>query len=215
MKWESLLETVADKPIFSSDHLLSGNEPARQVRLQLSHWVKDGRLIKLRRGLYTLNPKKWEGFWHPFLIANQLQPGSYVSVQSALSFYGMIPEYVPVTTSVGPGRQETLRYSSGSFWFRHITEKMLCGYLQIEVMPKQFVLMASPEKALLDLIHLTPGADCVEYLSELRLQNAEAISFPKLIELAQRMGKPKLLRASQLIGPLFKEELCGESINTI
>ena len=212
MKWESLLETVADKPIFSTAQLLSENEPARQVRLQLSHWVKDGQLIKLRRGLYTLNPSKWEGFWHPFLIANQLQPGSYVSVQSALSFYDMIPEYVPVTTSVGPGRQETLRYSSGSFWFRHITEKMLCGYLQIEVMPKQFVLMASPEKALLDLIYLTPRADCVEYLSELRLQNAEAINFPKLIELAQSIGKPKLIRAAQLVEPLYEDEINAVSI---
>ena len=119
----------------------------------------------------------------------------------------MIPEYVPVTTSVGPGRQETLRYSLGSFWFRHITEKMLCGYSQIEVMPKQFVLMASPEKALLDLIYLTPRADCVEYLSELRLQNAEAISFPKLIELAQRIGRPKLIRAAQLVEPLCEDEI--------
>jgi predicted transcriptional regulator of viral defense system len=212
MKWESLLETVIDKPIFSMAQLLSGNESAREVRLQLSHWVKDGRLIKLRPGLYTLNPSKWEGFWHPFLIANQLQPGSYVSVQSALSFYDMIPEYVPVTTSVGPGRQETLRYSSGSFWFRHITEKMLCGYSQIEVMPKQFVLMASPEKALLDLIHLTHGADCVEYLSELRLQNAEAISFPKLIELAQSIGSPKLICAAQLVEPLYEDEISAVSI---
>jgi hypothetical protein len=70
-------------------------------------------------------------------------------------------------------------------------------------MPEQFVLIASPEKALWDLIHLTPGADCVEYLYELRLQNAEAISFSKLIELAQSIGKPKLIRAAQLAGSCF------------
>jgi predicted transcriptional regulator of viral defense system len=207
MKWESLLETVADKPIFSTAQMLSKNEPAQQVRLQLSHWVKDGLLVQLHRGLYALAPSVREASWHPFLIANQLQPGSYVSVQSALSFYGMIPEYVPVTTSVGPGRQETLRYSLGSFWFRHVPEKMHCGYSQSEVMPKQFALMASPEKALLDPIYLTPGADCVEYLSELRLQNAEAISFPKFIDLAHRIGKSKLIRAAQLVEPLYKDEI--------
>ena len=207
MKWESLLGIVADKPIFSTAQLLPRNESPQQARLQLSHWVKDGRLIKLRRGLYTLNPREQGRSWHPFLIANLLQPGSYVSVQSALSFYGMIPEYVPVTTSVGPGRQETLRNSLGSFWFRHVPVKMLCGYSQIEVMPRQFVLMASPEKALLDLIYLTPGADCVEFLSELRLQNPEAIGFPKLLDLAQRIGKPKLIRAAQLIEPLYSDEL--------
>jgi predicted transcriptional regulator of viral defense system len=207
MKWESLLETVADNPIFSTAQMLSKNEPAQQVRLQLSHWVKDGLLVQLHRGLYALAPSVREASWHPFLIANQLQPGSYVSVQSALSFYGMIPEYVPVTTSVGTGRQETLRNSLGSFWFRHIAEKMLCGYSQIEVMPKRYILMASPEKALLDLIYLTPRADCVEYLSELRLQNAEVISFPKLIDLAHRIGKPKLIRAAQLVEPLYKDEI--------
>jgi predicted transcriptional regulator of viral defense system len=212
MKWESLLKIVANKPVFSAAQLLSEDESPRQMRLQLSHWVKDGRLVQLRFGLYALDLSVREVSWHPFLIANQLQPGSYVSAQSALSFYRMIPEYVPVATSVGPGRQETLRYSLGSFWFRHIPEKMLCGYSQVEVMPRQFALMASPEKALLDLIHLTPGADCVEYLSELRLQNAEAISFPKLIELAQRIGKPKLVRAAQLVEPLYEDEINAVSI---
>lgn len=211
MKWESLLEAVADKPVFSTAQLLS-NESTRQVRLRLSHWAKEGRLIQLRRGLYALAPSVREVSWHPFLIANLLQPGSYVSVQSALAFYGMIPEHVPVVTSVGPGRSETLRNPMGSFWFRHIVGKMLCGYSQIEVMPKQFVFIASAEKALLDLIYLTPGADCVEYLSELRLQNAEAISFPKLIELAQRIGKPKLIRAAQLVEPLYEDGLNAESI---
>ena len=79
-------------------------------------------------------------------------------------------------------------------------------------MPKQFALMASPEKALLDLIHLTPGADCAEYLSELRLQNAEAISFPKLIEFAQSLRKPKLIRAAQLVEPLYEDEHSAETI---
>jgi hypothetical protein len=105
-----------------------------------------------------------------------------------------------------------LRNPLGSFWFRRITGKMLCGYSQIEVMPKQFVLMASPEKALLDLIYLTPGSGCVEYLSELRLQNAEAVSFPKLIDLAQRIGKPKLIRAAKLIEPLYEDEISAETI---
>jgi hypothetical protein len=89
---------------------------------------------------------------------------------------------------------------------------MLCGHSQIEVMPKQFVLMASLKKALLDPVYLTPGADCMEYLSELRLQNAEAISFPKLIDLAHRIGKPKLIRAAQLVEPLYEDDFSAETI---
>ncbi len=137
MKWEALLETVADKSVFSTAQLLSENESTRQVRLQLSHWAKVGRLIQLRRGLYALAPSVREASWHPFLIANRLQPGSNVSAQSALAFYGMIPEHVPVVTSVGPGRPEMLRNPLGSFWFRHITGSLLLGYSQIEISPQQ------------------------------------------------------------------------------
>ncbi len=72
--------------------------------------------------------------------------------------------------------------------------------------------MASPEKALLDPIYLTPGADCLEYLSELRLQNAKTISFPKLIDLAHRIGKPKLVRAAKRVEPLYSDEINAESI---
>jgi hypothetical protein len=89
---------------------------------------------------------------------------------------------------------------------------MLCGYSQIKVMPAQFILMALPEKALLDLIYLTSGADCEAYLFELRLQNTEAISFSKLIELAQSIGKPKLIRAAQLVESLYENEINAESI---
>jgi hypothetical protein len=148
---------------------------------------------------------------HPFLVANRLQRGSYVSAQSALAFHGIIPEYVPVATSVGPGRPETVQNLLGAFQFNHLARQLLFGYSQIEVATRQLAFVASPEKALLDLIHLTPGADSEEYLRQLRLQTPEAINLPMLLELAQRSGKPKLMRASRLVGPLLEEER-GESI---
>jgi hypothetical protein len=63
--------------------------------------------------------------------------------------------------------------------------------------------MASPEKALLDLVYLTPGADSSGYLRELRLQNPAAIHLSLLEELARRSGKAKLLRTAQLVRPLL------------
>ncbi len=206
MKWRVLLELVTDEPVFSSALLLSGKVSASQVRLQLSRWVKDGRLIQLRRGLYALAPvwRKMEP--HPFLVANRLQRGSYVSAQSALAFHGMIPEYVPVVTSVGPGRPETVRNPLGAFQFNHLAKQLLFGYSQIEVAPKQLAFVAFPEKALLDLIHLTAGADSEKYLRQLRLQNPEALQMTAMAEFAKRSSKPKLIRATQLVGPLLAEE---------
>jgi predicted transcriptional regulator of viral defense system len=211
MKWPSLLELVADEPVFSSALLLSGKVSVPQVRLQLSRWVKDGRLIQLRRRLYALAPVWRKVEPHPFLIANRMQRGSYVSVQSALAFHGIIPEYVPVVTSVGPGRPETIRNPLGAFQFNHLARQLIFGYSQVEVAPKQLAFVASPEKALLDLIHLTAGADSEKYLRLLRLQNPEALNMAGMAELAKRSGKPKLIHAARLVGPLLEEE-SGESL---
>ena len=210
MKWESLLGLVANEPVFPSALLLAGDVSARQVRLQLSRWVKAGRLLQLRRGLYALAPVWRKVEPHAFLVANRLQRGSYVSVQAALAFHGMIPEHVPVVTSVGPGRPEMVRNPLGAFQFTHLAEALLFGYAQVEVAPRQVAFVASPEKALLDLIHLTPGAASPEYLRELRLQNPEAINVSVIRDLAQRSGKPKLIRAARLVGPLLAAE-GGES----
>jgi hypothetical protein len=118
----------------------------------------------------------------------------------------VIPEHVPVVTSVGPGRPETVRNPLGIYQFTHLTGSLLYGYVQVEVSPRQFAFVASPEKALLDLVYLTPGADSVEYLRGLRLQHPEAISMSALADMANRSEKPKLIRAARLIGPLLAEE---------
>lgn len=206
MKWEQLLTLVAGEPVFPSALCLSGTASIPQVRLQISRWVKAGRLLQLRRGLYALAPAWRKVEPHPFLIANRLQRGSYVSLQAALAFHGMIPEHVPVVTSVGPGRPETIRNPLGVFQFNHLADGLRFGYSRVEVVPRQFAFVASPEKALLDLVHLTPGADSADYLGELRLQNPAAIRMTVLHELARRSGKPKLIRAARLAGPLLAAE---------
>jgi predicted transcriptional regulator of viral defense system len=211
MKWQALLALVADEALFSSALLLAGDVSTAQVRLQLSRWVKAGRLLQLRRGLYALAPTWRKAEPHPFLIANRLQRGSYVSLQSALAYHGVIPEHVPTVTSVGPGRPETVRNPLGTFQFNHLAGTLLFGYSRVEIAPRQFAFVASPEKALLDLVHLTPGADSAKYLRELRLQNPAAISVSTLDALARRSGKPKLLRAARLVRPLLAAEQ-GDSL---
>jgi predicted transcriptional regulator of viral defense system len=211
MKLDSLLTVVGNEAVFSSALLLAGKVSTAQVRLQLSRWVKTGRLLQLRRGVYALAPAWRKVEPHPFLVANKLQRGSYVSLQSAMSFHGIIPEYVPVVTSVGSGRPETLRNPLGVFQFKHMASKMMFGYSRMEIAPRQFAFIASSEKALLDLAHLTPGADSPDYIRELRLQNIEAINMQLLLELAERSGRPKLLRTVGIVRKLLSEEE-GESL---
>ena len=200
MKWENLLALVGNEPVFSSALLLAGPVSANQVRLQLSRWVKAGRLIQLRRGVYSLAAAWRKVEPHPFVVANRLQRGSYVSLQAALAFFGIIPEHVPVVTSVGPGRRETVRNALGAYQFNHLAGRMLFGYSRVEVAAGQFAFTASPEKALLDLGYLTPGADSRDFVRELRLQNTEVLNLSLLQELARSSGRPKLIRIARLVG---------------
>ena len=73
-------------------------------------------------------------------------------------------------------------------------------------MPGQDEFIAFPEKALLDLIHLTPNGDAPAFLAELRLQNLEQFDPQRLQALAVRAGKPKWLRAATRILVLIENE---------
>jgi predicted transcriptional regulator of viral defense system len=169
------------------------------VRRQLDRWVKSGRLIQLRRGVYSVAPPYQADAPHPFLLANHLRNSSYVSLQSALSHYGMIPEFVPVTTSVTIGRPEELQTPLGRFVFRHVKKEAFFGYTRTEISRGQFVFLASPEKALLDLLYLTQRSDSPEYLEELRFEPTDRFDWTALREYAGRLENRKLKRAVELL----------------
>lgn len=206
MKWEDILRLVGREPVFQSALLLAGGVSVAQVRLQLSRWVAMGRLVQLRRGVYVLGEAWRKVEPHPFLLANTLSAGSYVSLQSALAYHGLIPEHAPVTTSVGPGRPETLHTDLGAFTYHHLRVNLLFGYRAVEVAPRQAAFIACPEKALLDLAYLTTGGDQLPYLRSLRLQHTEQVDIGRLTELAAQDGKPKLQRVASALRHLFCED---------
>ncbi|PKO03850.1 MAG: hypothetical protein CVU43_00605 [Chloroflexi bacterium HGW-Chloroflexi-5] len=185
--------------------LLAGNVDPNLIRIQLSRWVKTGKIYQLRRGLYTIAPPYQKTKPHPFLVANHLQKASYVSLQSALAHYGLIPEVVNITTSVSTGRPERLETPLGTYEFRHLKRGSFFGYQMVEL-GGQSAFVATPEKALLDLIYLQPGSDSTVYLKELRLQNTEKLDKDLLLKLSHRFSTPKLQNAVKGILPLISDE---------
>ena len=209
MEYEHLLELVGDDPVFETALLLAGKVNPHTVRLQLTRWTKSGRVYQLRRGLYAIAPPYQKVKPHPFLIANRMRRASYVSGQSALAFYGLIPEVVPVTLSVTAGRPEHLDTPLGVFEFRHVKPGLLRGYRMTDLgrtPPGQQALVATPEKALLDLVYLQPGGDAPDYLRELRLQNLELLDLDELHRQAEIFNTPKLSRAVEIITRLEQTE---------
>ena len=195
MDFNHLLELVGDTPVFESALLLAGDIEPAQVHLQLSRWTTNRRVYQLRRGLYALAPPFQKVKPHPYVIANRMVRASYVSCQSALAHYGMIPEYVPTTVSVTTARSTRWETPLGVYEFHHIKPNLLHGYRLTDLGEGQQAFIATPEKALLDLIYLTPGGDQAAYIDELRLQNETALSKQALIDAAKLFGSLKIDRA--------------------
>ena len=210
MEFERLLELVGEEPVFETALLLAGKVNPDIVRLQLTRWTNSGRVYQLRRGLYAIAPPYQKVKPHPFLIANRMQRASYVSGQSALAFYGLIPDTVQATLSVTAGRLERLETPLGVFEFRHVKPELLRGYRMTKLHSPQTAdqqaLVATPEKALLDLVYLQPGGDTPSYLHELRLQNLERLNLDELRRQAEIFNTPKLRRAVNAILRLAQSE---------
>jgi len=206
MKFSELLDIINDLPFFETGLLLSGCVDPNDVRKQLSRWEKAGRIYQLRRGLYTLAPPYLHKIPHPFEIANALERGSYVSCQSALAFYGLIPEGVEKTISVFSGKPINRGTPVGEFIFFHITTRFMYGYQLVSLPHNAKAFVALPEKALLDLIHLQPGGDDPLFIQELRLQHLEKLDIKILQALVEKYNSPKLTRAARVISMIAEKE---------
>jgi len=149
---------LADRPLSTRqvDRLLGGSAARRYG--QVNRALRAGELIKPRRGLYVVNPLYRKRPLHPFVLAQQMLPGSYVSGESALDFHGWIPESVHTVLSVTQGgKSMTYEHEQlGKFEFRRMTTNS--GYFLQSVarceLQQQAALVAEPLRALLDLVYL-------------------------------------------------------------
>ncbi|WP_374613681.1 hypothetical protein [Sphingorhabdus sp.] len=136
---------------------LVGGSAARRYGL-VNRAIKDGALLRIKRGTYVLAAHYRAEPVHPFAVAQSLLPGSYISFETALSYHGWIPESVFTTASVSPGRK-TLEYTTeafGSFVFHPLAihQYRLLTSVDRVVLGKQTALVAQPLRALLDLMAL-------------------------------------------------------------
>ncbi len=145
---ESWLEPLSAAPFPAEvlkDYLKDYSRPAFKMHVL----VKEGKLIRLKRGWFCVNPKYSKKSINTGVVANMLYPGpSYVSLETALSYYGLIPERVMGMTSVVTGRSKQFTTPIGWFRYRTIPEPLF----SIGVRTVDGYLMASPEKALCDYL---------------------------------------------------------------
>ena len=137
-------------------------------RNNFTRWTKKDYLIRLRRGFFAFSEYKNKPDYALY-FANRIYRPSYISLHTALSFYGMIPESVIQVTNVTTLKTTSFINDFGEYSYKNVKENLLFGYELKPMADNRTIHFATPEKALLDLLYLYPFYDNEQELEELRL----------------------------------------------
>ncbi|MCG3153692.1 MAG: hypothetical protein DKINENOH_00282 [bacterium] len=202
MRYQEFKNQVRRYPVVTASLLNSLGEDERVLRNQLSRWQKQGLILRLKKGMYLLNRE--DRSLHPsaFFLANQMVFPSYVSLESALAFYQMIPEAVYQVTSVATGKPAQYVSPEGTFAFRHVKPELFFGFTALRDESGFDILIAEPEKALLDFFYFNlpqfAEGDSGIFAESYRIAG-EGILRPGLLEqYAARFSSKKLRRVAHL-----------------
>lgn len=186
MKIEQLREAISS-PYFTTFQVqkLFVDESSSQINVQLSRMVKRGIIISLKRGVFSF-PKSSQD---SFILANLLYPQSYVSLESALNTYGVIPDVPSQVTSVTPLTTKQIHTPTEIFFYSKIAKNLYFGFLSVESLqvPSHYYRIAEPEKALLDYIYIRSITNLVEARVDRNVLNADKLQiyarhFPKWVQ---------------------------------
>ena len=163
-------------------------------RNNLTRWCQKGLLVKLRNQYYSFPEYRQVPDFSRF-VANRIYAPSYISLHSALSFYGMIPEEVVQLTSVTTLKTAKFENAFGTFHYQNVKAPLFFGYV-IKTMPNgRGLWFATPEKALLDLLYLNPFYKTEQDMEEFRLDEdfmLNEFSTERLDDYLKRIGSKTL-----------------------
>ncbi|MDO8430481.1 MAG: hypothetical protein Q7S72_00615 [Candidatus Taylorbacteria bacterium] len=191
-------KNLINKPFFRKSDL--DYKSAGLAKIQLSRWLKMGYIHRIKRSFYIFADS--EDLLDPRTISFFLYEPSYISLESALSYYGFIPEMVPVTTCLSTRTTRTFINRYGKFMYRHITPDLFWGYVIIDTIAGKY-LLAEPEKALLDYVYFNQkrlrNADDIHELRINEFEFKKVISIPKLKKYLAYYNSPHMSYVVNLI----------------
>ena len=152
MKIIELLKRV-NTPLFFDYQIqrLFPDEPRHQINVQLARFVRAGAVVRLKRGLYAFSHAKV----NEFVLANYIYRPSYVSLESGLNYWGIIPDVTANVTSVSPTTTKTVRSERGVFIYSKIAKSLYFGWQIVKDAGSEFHFsIAEAEKAVLDYVYI-------------------------------------------------------------
>lgn len=211
MNFGDVMVLAASLPCFDLSLLVQASGEGRGgLAVQLSRWMADGKVVSLRRGVYTLADRFRKVRVSQAVLACELCRPSYLSGLWALSYHGLIPEMTVVLTGVTSRAPQRFENAFGTFDYRHIKQALFFGYRRVDT-DEGWFFVAEPEKALLDHWHLTSGEWTSARLEEMRYQNPGAIDWARLEDYVARAASPRLKRTVARFERLIRREQEGEA----
>lgn len=210
MNYLEFKKQLQDLPVIQSRDLVRFQNDAQAFRNQLNRWEKRGLIIKLKRGFYLLNENDRKINPSRQFIANQLYSPSYVSLEYALSMYGLIPERVIDLTSVATKKTMRIKNKLGNFIYQHVKTSAFRGFRMEKDSVGQTYFIAVAEKAVVDFLYfnlyrIKVGATDV-FSESFRFQNVDSLKQNKLVELAKLFSNRKLKRVVNDFCRFIKKE---------
>lgn len=207
MKYLTFKNKIEQFPVFSSGLISSLVEDTDTLKVQLADWKKKGLVTQPRKGLYLLGKEYRKIEPSLFYLANQMYIPSYVSLESALRFYGLIPEFVAQTTSVTPRNTSKFQNEFGDFSYQHLKPKCFSGFTALKDENNLNILIASPEKAVVDFLYFNLSRfNSLEhdiFEESYRFQNCDGLNKNKIKLFAKSFHSIKL----SIICDLFIKEV--------
>jgi hypothetical protein len=207
-----MIETLRkkiDQEEFDYHTLLGCLEGYARPRDKITDLLRKGVVIRVKKGLYIFGQQFRKRPFSKEILANLIYGPSYISLEYALQFHGLIPERVEAVTSVTTGRSRRFNSPVGLFTYRSIPlSAFRTGMDRIEIGEGRAFLLAVPEKALADKIYLERGLGIrsqkmmsVYLENDLRIDQADLIRLKSetLDDIAQRYRSKKIQLLSDLI----------------
>ncbi|MBS1542476.1 MAG: hypothetical protein JST14_02480 [Bacteroidetes bacterium] len=160
MRTVEIHKALAQHALYPLPHhvLLSILKDYKRPNDKINELIKERALTPIKKGLYIAGPSLDAGKPEPYLLANYIYGPSYVSLETALSFHGMIPERVYEVASMTTKASRRFSTDAGVYSYTKLPLPYYAyGIEQISFAEKQTALVASKEKALCDKIMATPG----------------------------------------------------------
>ena len=143
----------------------------RHPRVKINEMIKSGKIIRVKKGLYVFGAELAENPYVKETLANLIYGPSYISLEYALTFYGLIPERTENVTSITNKRNKLFNTPAGTFSYRYIRPDIYSyGITLYEMDTYHSVIIASREKALADVLYFiskfTDESELEKYLLE-------------------------------------------------